>query len=362
MVLFGFFSLVLVMVYWVNRAVVLFDQLIADGQSATVFLEFTALTLPNVVRVVLPISAFIATVYVTNRLSSESELVVVQSTGFSSFRLARPVFMFGLIVALMMSVLTHFLGPAATRQLAERQSEIAENITARFLTEGTFLHPADGITFYIRDIEPTGELVDLFLSDRRNPANPTVYTAKRALLVRDDVGPKLLMFDGLAQTLGRDDQRLFSTSFSDFSYDISALMSGMERGSRLPRELTTAELFSLDPALIAETNATPAKFLSEAHDRIAQPLLSTVTALIGFSCLLLGGFSRFGIWKQILVAVVLLVLIKVLDNKVADIAWGNAELWPLLYLPTVAGLMLAAFILWVSEHPALFRRRMRRAT
>ena len=34
MVLFGFFALVLVSVYWVNRAVSLFDELIADGQSA----------------------------------------------------------------------------------------------------------------------------------------------------------------------------------------------------------------------------------------------------------------------------------------------------------------------------------------
>ena len=32
--LFGFFSLVLVAVYWINRAVGLFDQLIGDGQSA----------------------------------------------------------------------------------------------------------------------------------------------------------------------------------------------------------------------------------------------------------------------------------------------------------------------------------------
>ena len=34
----------------------LFDQLIADGQSAWVFLEFTALTLPNVIRLVLPVA------------------------------------------------------------------------------------------------------------------------------------------------------------------------------------------------------------------------------------------------------------------------------------------------------------------
>ena len=45
--LFGFFALVMVLVYWVNRAVRLFDELIANGQSMTVFLEFTSLTLPS---------------------------------------------------------------------------------------------------------------------------------------------------------------------------------------------------------------------------------------------------------------------------------------------------------------------------
>ncbi|NIO39917.1 MAG: LptF/LptG family permease, partial [Burkholderiales bacterium] len=60
--LFGFFSLVLVSVYWVNRAAILFEELIGDGQSARVFLEFTALALPNVIRLVLPASAFVATV------------------------------------------------------------------------------------------------------------------------------------------------------------------------------------------------------------------------------------------------------------------------------------------------------------
>ena len=58
--LFGFFALVLVSVYWINRAVSLFEQLISDGQTALVVLEFTALTLPLVISVVLPIAAFAA--------------------------------------------------------------------------------------------------------------------------------------------------------------------------------------------------------------------------------------------------------------------------------------------------------------
>ena len=139
MVFFGFFSLVLILVYWINRAVVLFDQLIADGQSATVFLEFTALSLPNIIRIVLPLAAFAASLYVTNRMTAESELIVVQATGYSAFRLARPALYFGLIVTGLMLVLTHVLAPISVRHLNIRQAEIAQNATARLLREGQFL-------------------------------------------------------------------------------------------------------------------------------------------------------------------------------------------------------------------------------
>ena len=88
---FGFFALVLVAVFWINRAVVLFDRLIGDGQSALVFLEFTALALPNLIRMVLPMAAFAAAIYVINRLNSESELTVMQATGSSPWRMARPI-------------------------------------------------------------------------------------------------------------------------------------------------------------------------------------------------------------------------------------------------------------------------------
>ena len=172
MVLFGFFSLVLVLIYWINRAVVLFDQLIADGQSAGVFLEFTALSLPSVIRLALPLAAFAAAVYVTNRMSTESELTVVQATGYSPFRLARPVLYFGLIVAAFMSILMHVLVPLSSARLAERQVEIAQNMSSRLLTEGRFIEPVAGVTFYIREITPDGELLDSSTRPMVSPLRP----------------------------------------------------------------------------------------------------------------------------------------------------------------------------------------------
>jgi lipopolysaccharide export system permease protein len=68
----------------------LFDQLISDGQPMIVFLEFTALSLPLLIRTVLPIAAFVAATYVTHQLIRANEIAVLQAAGMSPLRLARP--------------------------------------------------------------------------------------------------------------------------------------------------------------------------------------------------------------------------------------------------------------------------------
>lgn len=351
LMMFGFFSLVLVSVYWINRAVSLFDRLISDGQTAAVFLEFTLLALPNVIRLVLPISAFVATVYVTNRLSTDSEILVMQATGFSGFRLARPVLIFGLVVALLMSVLTHWLVPASRAELDRRSDEISDNITARFLSAGRFLNPTDGITIFIEDITPEGELRNLMLVDARDRQSRITYTAQRALLVRDAAGPRLVMIDGMVQTLERNGQRLFTTGFADFAQDIGALIDRSGAGRLDMRNLPTATLLKAGPETVADTGRSRGALIYEAHDRFAQPLLATAAALIGFSALTLGAYSRFGVSRQIVGAVILLVLVVLVNNAMGNIVPRDVRLVPLTYVAPVFGCGLAAAMLWLSGRP-----------
>lgn len=363
--LFGFFSLVLVGVYWINRAVGLFDRLIGDGQSALVFLEFSLLTLPNVIRLVLPVSAFAATIYVINRLASESELVVVQATGFSVFRLARPVIVFGLSVTVMMMILTHVLVPASRSALALRTAEITENVTARFLNEGQFMHPSSGVTLYIRAIEQNGELRDLFLSDDRNPGRRVVYTARRALLVRGEkgdgsgiiTGPKLLMFDGISQTVAGVNQKLAVTRFADFTYDLAGLMAIGTRSGRSLEELSTPELLRPTPKLLAEIGQSRAAFLQEGHSRFANPFLATMSAALGFACMMLGGFSRFGLWRQIGAAVVLLIVAQTISTAATAAAMRSEYSWPLVYVAPFGGLLVAFGLMYYAQQPRRLGRR-----
>lgn len=351
---FGFFALVLVAVYWVNRAIGLFDQLIGDGQSAMVFVEFSLLTLPNAIRLVLPIAAFAASVYVTNRLMQESELVVMQATGFSAFRLARPVLWFGLSVTVMMLVLMHVLVPASRAALESRSAEIRENIAARFLVDGQFTHPAPGLTLYIREVAPSGELLDMFLTDSRNPGETLTYAARKALFARTESGPKLLMFDGMLQRLEQPDTRLSVTRFADFTYDMAGLIRVEDRSARKIDELSTAELLSPTPALLAETGETEAAFRYDGHNRFAQPLLATAAALIGFATLLLGSFSRFGLLWQIVTAIVLLIAVQGVASVATSLALRSASAWPWAYAAPVFGLSVGSALLWWSQRP---RRR-----
>ncbi|APZ54573.1 LPS export ABC transporter permease LptF [Salipiger abyssi] len=351
MVVFGFFALVLVMVYWVNRSVSLFDELIADGHTAGIFLEFTLLSLPGVIAIVLPIAAFGAAVYVTNRMSNESELTVIKTMGYSPWRIARPVLIFGLVIGAMMAILSHLLVPASIAQLRLRESQISGSVSARLLHEGTFLHPTRGVTFYIRDITPEGELKDVYLSDRRDSRRSMTYTAETAYILRDDSGPKLAMKSGIAQTFLRAEETLSTTNFTDLTYDISELVSAGNQPGRRSRQISTWELLTETNAVATEVDDSIGEVLEEAHMRFEQPLLCVVAALIGYAALMTGTFSRFGITRQIVGAIFLLVLVKLVESAVSDPVRANAALWPLIYLPSVTGTGIAGVLLWRASRP-----------
>lgn len=348
---FGFFALVLVAVFWINRAVRLFDRLIGDGQSAMVFVEFTTLGLPGLILLVLPLAAFAAAVYVTNRLSVESELTVMLATGSGPWRLARPVLYFGLIVGVMMAMLAHVLVPVAMDELNTRENEINQDVTARILTEGTFLHPAVGVTLYTREIGEDGVLHDVFLSDRRNPETRVIYTAADAYLVRQEDRTSLLMVDGMVQRLDTATLRLGTGTFQDFSYDISALVSGAADRGRQVQSMTTGELAREWSVLSRRGGKTPGILAEEFHSRFAQPAFSVVASLMGFAMLIGGGYSRFGAWREILIAFAVLLALDGLRATITDPIRDTAALWPLAYTHMIVGAVLVMILLTVAAHP-----------
>ncbi|MBF9036149.1 LPS export ABC transporter permease LptF [Rhodobacterales bacterium HKCCE2091] len=356
LVLFGFFSLVLISVYWINQAVDLFDSLLADGQNVAVFLEFTALSLPQIMLLVLPVSAFVAVLYIFNRMISESELVVLQTAGLSPLRLLRPVIVFGLILATLIAVPAHILAPAARTEFNSRSVEVSQDLAGRFLRAGEFIHPADGLTVFIREISEIGEFRDIFLQDRSDPGAETTYTAQRALLVRAEDGPRLVMFDGMAQTRMAEGDRLAVVQFDDFTYDLAQLIDMPEQRTRDIREMPTPFLLRATDKEADLFGSTVLAMRFVAHDRIVKALFAFFIPVIGAATLMTGTFSRFGVWPQILLAVCLVIPLQMIWNVTGTYAERDLSLMWLAYVqPVAAGVVAVAVVIAAGR-----KRRMRR--
>jgi lipopolysaccharide export system permease protein len=257
----------------------------------------------------------------------------------------------------LVSILAHVLTPASLSRLNARQSEIAQTATARLLREGEFVSPRSGLTLYIREVTPEGELRGLLLSDTRNPDESITYTASSAYLVRQEDGPQLVMIDGMIQRLERPGERLLATSFADLAFDLGPLMPAASEGRRSSRELSTWELLNPTPELALETGKAEGLLYAEGHDRFAEALLAPVAALIALGALLQGQFSRFGVWRQVIVAVLLVILVKGVESGAVQAVRDDPVLWPLTYFPSLTGFAIAAFLLWRAARPRRVRWR-----
>ena len=118
----------------------------------------------------------------------------------------------------------------------------------------------------------------------------------------------------------------------------------------------TWDLLRPTPALEAETGRSAAQLVTEAHDRISQALLGTVAALLGFAALMIGNFSRFGVWPQVVFAIVLIIVIKTLETTGLNLARTTPQMWFASYLAVGAGIAIVVALLFVAGRPYLFRR------
>ena len=135
-------------------------------------------------------------------------------------------------------------------------------------------------------------------------------------------------------------------------------MTTSSRDGRRDAQVPTLELLQANDALVLETGKSRAELIARAHDRFSQSILGSVAALLGFAALIVGGFSRFGVWRQIVVAIFLIIIIKAVETAGLNAARDDPNLWYAAYGASVVGLMFVAVLLFLAARPALFKRRI----
>jgi lipopolysaccharide export system permease protein len=334
---FAFFALVFTGVVWLTQAVRLIDTVVSSRQSVAVFGEFSLLVLPQVFLIVLPLAGIGGTLYASNRLYVESELVVMMSAGHGPLGLLRPVAMFGLLLMLGMGIVTTQLIPFGYRQLAERTAAIQSDLATGLMVERQFIHPASGITLFITTGTRGGEMSGIFLHDQRDASQPVTYSAERAVLLRDDDSARLVMADGVALGSRADGPQINTVRFDQFVFDLSDLLEpGRARNPR-PAEYGVAELLNPTAEMLRRGNYTMGSYVAEGHFKLVLPVLAMLYPLIALTTLLTGSFRRGGFGRRVIAAIAVAVLLYAMTFVGRTRAQNDPALWPLMYLPIVLG-------------------------
>ncbi len=348
---FGFFALALAGILWLAQVLPLIEIVIDSGKSGLIFLEFSVLILPNVLVIVLPIAAFIATIYSINRMFSETEMVVVMSAGLSPMRIAKVVMIFGLCVMTALFVLIIFLQPAATTRLGNKTDGLRRDAAAALLREKQFINQSEGITVYIQKSSNAGEVLGLFLNDQRDKENPITYAADEALLLQDNNELRFIMSNGTMQSFNAGTGSLDIIEFDQFVLDLSDLISLHSGRNRLPIEYKVSELLS--PQKIVDEGGSRGynTYFAEAHNKLALPILGFALPLIAAAMLLTAKYRRSGFGLRItgISVIGMLTLTFTLLSKTSVIA--DPSIYLVSYAPNAIIIFFAFLILAIASNP-----------
>jgi lipopolysaccharide export system permease protein len=286
---FGAFVLILVSltaVIWLTHALRDIDLVTNQGQTVLVFIGLTGLIVPLLVLVIAPIALVIAVAYTINKLNTDSEIVVLNAAGMAPWRMFRPFLAAALVVALLVAGLASYVAPRGLRGLHDWATKVRTDVVANIVQPGRFITIEPGLTFHLRERRPNGQLVGIFMDDRRDQKEHSTFLAEYGEIVENDSNNFMLLYNGSMQRLetGKLDPTI--VLFDRHAFDLSRFGTGAPLQATVygARERSLGELLNPEPEdRLVKTQ--PGQLHAELHDRLAAPLYPFAFVTIAFAIL-----------------------------------------------------------------------------
>jgi len=326
-----FIAITLAVIILMTQSLRFLELIINAGASSSAFWILSFLALPRFFEIILPIAIMAACLFVYNRMAGDSEIVVVRSAGYSPARIARPAFILGIIVALLLLYITMWMAPVSLAKMQKMRQVVKTQYSTLIFQEGVFNPIGRYITVFVDKRNSKGELEGLLIHDSR-PSNPEPVTviAERGVVVATDEGQQVLVFEGSRQDFNKKTGALNRLDFSRYSIDLPESEAVRSRWKE-PDERTILELIYYDV-----NDGRDAKhqddFFVEIHRRISSVFIPLSYIAVVLSCLLLGESNRRGQMKRVILAVILVIAIQGLSLSVTNYAFKNQAGILLMYL------------------------------
>jgi lipopolysaccharide export system permease protein len=269
---------------WVTQALRDIDLMTNRGQSMMVFIGITSLLMPLLMMMIAPIALFIATAHLLNKLSTDSEIIVMNAAGMSPWRLFKTFIPVVLVVSGLVAATAAYVSPKSLRTLRNWVTLVNANVLSSFIQPGRFISIAPDVTIHIGSREANGELRGVFVDDRRNPNERLTVIADRGNTAENEQGTFLVLDKGTVQhqQTGQRDPNI--VTFDRHALDLAQFSRGPSSVSYSTNERYMWELLGVEqPGTKARQR--PEDFRAEFFDRLMAPVYPFAFVVIAFAFL-----------------------------------------------------------------------------
>lgn len=284
----GAFLLVLVSltsVIWVTHILRDIDLVTNQGQTVLIFISITVLLVPALVLIIAPLAFMLAVAYSLNKLNADSEIIVMNASGMSPWRIFLPFFSVALIVSVLVATISAYLAPKCLRELRTLVSKVRADLIANIIQPGRFT-PLEGgrLIFHIRERRPNGELLGLFIDDRRDANERASFLAERGQLIENETGTFLVLEQGSVQRLEAKNRDPTIVQFERYGFDLTQFTGTNVTPTFNATERYIWDLANPDPE-DPYVKANGPRMRTELHDRLVAPIYPLAFAVLAFAIL-----------------------------------------------------------------------------
>lgn len=271
-------------VIWVTQALRDIDIVTNQGQTIVVFVGITGLIVPLLVLVIAPIALVIAVAHTLNKLSTDSEIIVMNAAGMSPWILFRAFMTVAIVVSVLVTAISAYFAPKGLRMLRDWITHVRADVVSNIVQPGRFTEIENGVTIHIRERRRNGQLAGIFLDDRRNPKERLTVLAEAGDLLDNDKGTFLVLQRGVVQRHEAGQRDPAMVSFDRYAFDLSQFAGGPKAVKYSIRERYLWQLVFPDPkdSFYVEQ---PGQFRAEMHDRLIAPLYPLAFVVLAFAYL-----------------------------------------------------------------------------
>ena len=223
------------------------ELIVAQGVRGSQVIGMVVYLLPDIISFALPAAVLIAVVVAFLRLSGDSEIIALKSSGVSLYQMMPPVIMvsfLGFLIAIMIGVIAV---PWGNRSFKDLIFEIAESKADLGIKERIFSEPFENVVFYVNSFSTKKRVMkDVFVVDRRDKdVTNTIVSEKAKMFFYPEQRVITLRF--MKGTIFMVEKNLKSARTIEFnSYDlniglkdIAAALTSREKGAK---EMAVGEL------------------------------------------------------------------------------------------------------------------------